>query len=411
MNPPQSQNGAFPSPPGGGLSPLGSPLAVPPANPTKDTHKIKRIVGAGCGALGMVSLCCLSGAAIALWPASPPDLEVVSAQIVTIPPDPDAPPASPGRAPPHEREVLRVTYRTEPEAEVRLGVLRGRSTADEDGEGVVDMSLSNDERDRTVRARLTSRVDYDSPSTSVQVTAERPYLLFRSARGWRCNIGPCWATTERGRFSLRAPPGGSIALGSSTGTDPDVSDPVLRQGDPSRLFGGGEYTIPVPLRVTFADGTTLEETFGIERNISVPLITARFRRVINGPVRVPVEGTGTAILWFGGAGSTSARAVLLGTATTVGDIGRVAIVGRRLQRRQCGSYAGRSGRRRLFVRQRHAVIRFYDRRTGQLLDTHTITARRLSCPRTVNVAPGSGDIFWRESEAPIASVRAWLEQQ
>ena len=62
----------------------------------------------------------LVGAAVAawvFWPASPPELEVISAEVLLLDPPPTLA-SPPGADPPHAIETLRVRYRTDPEAHV-----------------------------------------------------------------------------------------------------------------------------------------------------------------------------------------------------------------------------------------------------------------------------------------------------
>ncbi|MCB9598340.1 MAG: DUF4339 domain-containing protein [Sandaracinaceae bacterium] len=395
--------GGFGAAPSGGFGPpsAGAPPAAPGASKgmSPTTKKILAGVG-GCALLGVLSMCCALG--WALWPASAPELELISAEIVVVPPSSDAP-TRPGADPPHATEVLRVRYRTDPDARVDLDYSPGDT--DDDGEGTVEVTLNNDDRERTVTRRLRAQVEYDEPEATVTVTAQRSYLLFPTRNGWRCNLGGCYASDEIRGLSVHAPEGGTVTVGTATGDSPDITNDVLAAADPSRLYGGGEYSVPIPVRFTFADGEALNETLQISRLSARRMLGTRLRGVTRGPVPMTPEGTGNALFSTVGGGE------LHGQATRVGDIGRVAMSTTRNQRVNCGTYSGASGVRRLYLERRHAVITIYDRRTGAVLDTHTIDAPRMGCPRNVQVTPGRGDIFWDHSEVPSARIRAWIAAQ
>lgn len=354
-------------------------------------------IGGGCFLLlGLV------GAAVAawvFWPASPPELEVISAEVLLLDPPPTLA-SPPGADPPHAIETLRVRYRTDPEAHVEMSLQPG--THDANGEGVVEVPLRLDEIERTVTRPLRAQVG-EGPEVIVTATAERTLALFPTRTGWRCNLGGCSVSDDPTGLAVVAPEGGSVTVGSASGASPDVTEDVLRLADPTALWTSDDATVPLPVRFTFEDGTVLAETLPLGGRAAQRLIEARLRAAGEGPVAVPDEGTGSAMLAFLPSGTA-----LYGAASTVGDIGRVALATTTVARTSCGAYSGPSGTRRLYVERHHAVLTIHDRRTGRRITSRTFQAARVACPRNVTAPPGTDDIVAEVSTVPEEDLRAWL---
>lgn len=384
-------------PPDGGAGPLGAGMparAGVPSGAVASGNKALRprgrgtivaSIAGGCAGVLLLSACCLCG--WAFWPPSEPTLEIISAEVIPGPAD-------------STDDTLRVRVRSEPGVLVEVGfedVSLPIYTGDS-GEGAVSLPLNTlygPSLDVTVR--VSESGDHLAAQTSTSVTRTPRLVPIRG--GHMCSFGGCQAVYRLNSLAVTAPDGGSLSIaGALGGSEPTAA--ILARANPADAFAGrGTMTLPVEYR--FADGTVLTESLTVPAGAVRRVLSHHFGGAARGPVSVPREGNANALYWH-----TGAR--LFGAATHAGDVGRVAFNRASQRDRQCGSYSGPTGVRRLFVRQEIITVEVRERRSGTVVDSRIFQAARPSCPRTVQVEPGVGDIFWSRTEVERSSIEAWL---
>lgn len=206
---------------------------------------------------------------------------------------------------------------------------------------------------------------------------------------------------------------GGVAATPTLGSDgfPSTSDfaaniDVLSRAlaaSPRELFGPHETqrdsSVEVPVVITWADGTRLEQSIGVPWNALRDAAGAELARGRTEPVTLATEGTGHALLAIGDPPSYA----LIGEAATLGDISLLAYTEDATRDASCGRYEGPSGETVTIVRHMHDQrVVVFDRRRGRELGRHVFRASELQCAAsTRQTVP--------ESFVEPSEVAAWLE--
>lgn len=399
----------------------GKPIAAVPV--LRARRSVWRILG---GLVLLIALGLAGGAAVYLYSERPPEplpLAVESAVVEVLPSAEARAAATEGdplaalEVEDDDEEIVRAVIVTAPGASVRIED-GAPVVADASGRATV-LHAFGGATDETIDVEAHATLEGDPPREAHRTlrVARAPRLLLFD-RTLRCSTRPCGlvrrADGDLVAFGLEGTTRLTIGASTGIGRAPDPSDDVLRALSPDALFGDAPYSIALPVRFETADGARFEGTYALPEDTIRGLVLARFRAITEGPVALPEEGTGRAILWLGGNGSEAEadRVELLSSAPRAGDIGRVATVTVVPQRRRCGQYSGPSGARTLYVARRHADVRVHDRRTGRVLAERRISAPVVACPANVTVEPGgTGDIDGPHSDAPSDAIEAWLRRQ
>ena len=312
-------------------------------------------------------------------------------------------------------EMVRVRVRTEPGARVSVSSSREVQTG-ADGTATVLYAFGRT-REPTVEieVRVVSQDEGGRARESRErLTVERPARMILRGAVAECSTRSCALGVEAdGALTVSGIDAATrVTLGESTaiGQAPDPSEEILAALSPDSLFSNETYTIPLPLRIELSDGTRFEGVYPVGEWTLRRVLFERFATIEEGAVEVPVEARGSAILWLGGvgAGRSAPDMRLVGSAATVGNIGRVALVTASPRRRSCGRYGQGQGARTAYVEQRNAQIVIHDRRRGRVWRRRTINAPAITCPRNITIEPGMGEIDAGHSEVDPDTIETWL---
>lgn len=314
-------------------------------------------------------------------------------------------------------EIVHVVVETEPG--MILTVLPDDIVADESGHAEWDEPVPDTwaEAEAIVIFGFQDPEDNERRIFEVEVTAPRtPFLkVIDSARDFGsaldCNYGLCGFAIERDLdIRMYGTEGLSeLHVGDTTQTESPWALPlaeIVYQTDLALLLGDGEYDVGLPVAMVYDDGRRYEGMFPVDRAKVLTAMAQFFPTVTEGPVAVPVENDGNAILWIGDNGMHAERAEVIGEATTLGDIGRIALVTLSVDHTvDCGTYVAPDGATRsAAVRVQRANLDLYDRRSGELLESHGFLPDGAGCPDSVWEGEST-----RAEYPGVELMRAWLE--
>jgi hypothetical protein len=319
------------------------------------------------------------------------------------------------------KEVARAEIRTRPGATVAFHVEGGADLGEEgtaDAQGHVTLSAAAPERryDPKPLSGYVQIIEGNDVVATKDVEIPRRPLLSGPPSDLVCNLHLAGFKSQNAEmYTFGLPEGTRIAIagaepafvigGESSSVPLAAAAPgVSLTGELSDFDG-----LSVPFTAELPDGTKYEGTLQAG---SRPVLLAFLEPLTGGsPQGVPLPGPGgPSILWLGGERDIPNALEVIGPATSLNEVGRVAVVTLRSEEKGCGQYGESRTAREGHGMTRtlsHAIVKLYDLRTGAPGPEQEFTAEDPGCAEVISKGAASAGSGYANPEL----IRRWLQAQ